>query len=89
MLTFAHRLVELSEQLELDDELMTPAQAYAMVRMELPSDDLLRPVLGKLKVRLASIVQCSGFGTVMPSVKFYQHFDDVLSCLSDRSSEVR
>ncbi|KAK5121809.1 hypothetical protein LTR85_004684 [Meristemomyces frigidus] len=80
------KLVELSEQLQLDDELMTPAQAYAMIRKELPSDDLLVPVLDMLKLPLASIVECLGFGAVMPSAKFYQHLDETLQTLEVTNS---
>jgi hypothetical protein len=75
-------LIELSQQLQLDDEQMTPAQVYAAVREEVPTDDLLQPVLQSLKVPLASMVQCLGFGAVLPADMFYQHLDGVLQTLS-------
>ena len=51
--------------LELDDEIMTPAQAYSAVRETVPSDDFLRPALQTLKKPLGSLVQCHGFGACM------------------------
>lgn len=52
-----------------------------MIRMEIPSDDFLRPVLDALKVTLASLVQCFGFGAVMPSNLFFEHLDGTLQTL--------
>lgn len=75
------RLVELSEQLPLDDEQMTPAQAYAAVRREVPKNNMLRPVLNALKAPLASLVECLGLGSVLPANAFYQHLDVVLQNL--------
>lgn len=59
------RLVELSELLKLDDESMTPAQAYTAVRETVPNDKFLRPTLDALKKPLGSMVQCHGFGACM------------------------
>jgi hypothetical protein len=70
--------VELSEQLQLDDEQLTPAMAYSVVRQEVPGDAALQPILRALKVPLASIAQCSGFGAWMPADMFYQHLDGAL-----------
>lgn len=77
------RLVELSEQLPLDDQQLTPAQAYAAIRQEISNDEMLRPVLEALKVPLAGIVQCLGFGAVMPTPMFYMHLDSALSTLNN------
>lgn len=57
--------MELSEALELDEEAMTPAQAYSAVREAVPTDKYLRPTLDALKKPLASLVQCHGFGACM------------------------
>ncbi|KXL46223.1 MAG: hypothetical protein FE78DRAFT_31082 [Acidomyces sp. 'richmondensis'] len=76
------KLVELSEQLQLDDQQLTPSQAYAAIRQEISSDEMLRPVLEALKVPLAGIVQCLGFGAVMETPLFYMHLDSVLSALN-------
>ena len=59
--------MELSEQLQLDDEQLTPAMAYSAIRQEVPNDGALRPVLDALKVPLSSMVQCGGFGSWMPA----------------------
>ncbi|KAK3691302.1 hypothetical protein LTR37_018708 [Vermiconidia calcicola] len=59
------KLVELSEMLDLDDELMTPAQAYSAIRETIPNQRYLRPSLELLKKPLASLVQCHGFGACM------------------------
>nr|POE51869.1 hypothetical protein CFP56_26076 [Quercus suber] len=59
------RLVKLSERLPLDDEQLTPAQAYSAIRENVPSDDWLIPVLNALIVSLCRLAQCGGFGTVL------------------------
>ena len=51
--------------LELDDESLTPAQAYSAVRETVPNDKYLRPMLEALKKPLGSLVQCHGFGACM------------------------
>ncbi|KAK5136312.1 hypothetical protein LTR08_003685 [Meristemomyces frigidus] len=81
------KLVELSDDLPIDDELMTPAQAYSMIRMEIPSDDL-RPVLDGLKITLASLVRCSGLGAVMPSNLFFEHLNGMLQTLKVKNSRL-
>ena len=53
--------------LQLDDEWMTPAQAYSAVRETVPNDNFLRPTLESLKKPLGSLVQCHGFGACMDS----------------------
>jgi hypothetical protein len=59
------RLVELSELLELDEDFMTPAQAYTAIRNNVPNERYLRPTLEMLKKPLASLVECHGFGACM------------------------
>ncbi|KAK6441045.1 hypothetical protein LTR95_002726 [Oleoguttula sp. CCFEE 5521] len=72
------KLVALSEKLELDDEILTPAQAYAAVRRALPSGRALQPVLERLKGRLAKVVECCGLGTVVKTEVFEEHLSSVL-----------
>nr|POE82748.1 hypothetical protein CFP56_68152 [Quercus suber] len=58
-------LVELAGRLELSDDQLTPAQAYAITRSRVPSQSLLKPVLEALVVPLAELATCCGFGTVL------------------------
>ena len=51
--------------LELDDESLTPAQAYSAVRQMVPKESYLRPALEALKKPLGSLTQCHGFGACM------------------------
>lgn len=81
------RLVAFSEQLQLNDEQVTPAQAYSTIRQEVPSEAFLVPVLEALKVPLGSLVQCSGFGAYMTAEMFYRHFDGALQSVKARQSE--
>ena len=60
-----YRLVELSAKLELDEELMTPAQAYSAIRETVPNESYLQPTLEALKKPLASQMECRGFGACM------------------------
>ncbi|KAK5683766.1 hypothetical protein LTR17_027227 [Elasticomyces elasticus] len=75
------KLVHFSEQLDLDDEQFTPAMAYSAIKRELPSDEFLEPVLEALKIPLASVVQCSGFGVGF----LIMLLPDVRKTLADRS----
>ena len=56
--------------LELDEESMTPAQAYSAVRETVPNDRFLRPALEALKKPLSSLVQCHGFGACMDTAMY-------------------
>lgn len=56
--------------LEIDEEFVTPAQAYAAVRETVPNDDYLRPVLEALKKPLGNLVKCFGFGAGMDSTLY-------------------
>ncbi|KAK3049821.1 hypothetical protein LTR09_008997 [Extremus antarcticus] len=75
------KLVELSQLLELDDESLTPAQAYMAVRGNVPDERWLRPTLESLKKPLGSLVQCHGFGACMDAPMFWQHFDSAMETL--------
>lgn len=72
----------MSENLPIKREEITPAQAYAVVKQNLPSVDLLRPVLEALKEPLGLVVTCYGFGATMPTETFERHFDTVCQTLS-------
>lgn len=76
-----HRLVRMSENLPLDDEEITPAQAYSAVRGRVPNLQLIKPVLGTMKTVLAEHVSCKGFGSVMPTDLFCQHLERTLNGL--------
>ncbi|KAK5107637.1 hypothetical protein LTR62_000972 [Meristemomyces frigidus] len=73
------KLVHLSSQLELDDEQVTPAMAYATIKRELPEGTALKSVLDAMKVPLSKVVKCSGFGAWMPIETFQQCFQQVCS----------
>ncbi|KAK5693852.1 hypothetical protein LTR17_024965 [Elasticomyces elasticus] len=75
------KLVHFSEQLDLDDEQLTPVMAYSAIKRELPSDEFLEPILEALKMPLASVVQCSGFGVGV----LIMLLPDVRKTLADRS----
>ncbi|KAK5147156.1 hypothetical protein LTR32_001352 [Rachicladosporium monterosium] len=75
------KLVHLSEQLELDDERLTPAMIYSAIRHELPGDEFLRPVLEALK--------CSGFGAYVETHVFYQYLDEALSNLNPSGADMQ
>ncbi len=83
------RLVHLSEQLELDDERLTPTMIYSAIRHELPGDEFLRPVLEALKVPLAMMAQCSGFGAYVETHVFYQYLDEALSNLNPSGADMQ
>jgi len=72
----------LSEQLELDDESMTPAQAYAAVRRAVLTDEMLRPILQALIVPLASVVECQGLGSVLPAGVFWEQLNQTLEAFN-------
>lgn len=64
------RLVELAGMLDLDDEFVTPAQAYSAVRNTVPNEKFLRPTLEALKQPLGAITKCQGFGAGMDAVLY-------------------
>lgn len=72
------RLVQLSEQLDLSDDLITPAQAYAALSKDFPQAPILKRALADLKPRLAAVSHCEGLGAVIPTETFRQHLDELL-----------
>ena len=77
----SNRLIALSTNLPIDEEEITPAQAYSALRNSVPSERLLQPALDALKGPLGGIVECRGFGTVMPTQVFRQYLGAVLEGL--------
>lgn len=73
------RLVRLAEAMKLDDELLTPAQAYAATKAKVSNPSMLKTILDRLKVSLAAISDCEGFGAIIPTVLFYQHLDAAMA----------
>ena len=76
------RLVDLSSELNPDDELMTPAQAYSAIRKSVLTSGRLREVLSALREPLGSLVECFGFGAVMPADKFWQQLGGINNATS-------
>lgn len=75
----------MSENLPIDEEEITPAQAYSAIRDSVPSEDLLKPALDALKLPLSGIVECRGFGTVMPTDMFRQYLHTTVETLKLQS----
>ncbi|RMY67634.1 hypothetical protein D0863_07660 [Hortaea werneckii] len=76
-------LIALSSQLPLDDDMMTPAQVYSTICLEVPlsssgGDSGRSHVMQILKVPLSRKVSCFGFGAALPAVDFYEVFDDAV-----------
>ncbi|WPH04628.1 Hypothetical protein R9X50_00752100 [Acrodontium crateriforme] len=80
------KLVKLSEDLPIDDDFITPAQAYAAIKEGVPSEELLRPTLDLLKAPLSGLVGCQGFGALMPTDAFWQQVDSVLQTFPSSTS---
>ncbi|RMX89031.1 hypothetical protein D0869_01166 [Hortaea werneckii] len=77
------KLVTLSAQLPLSDDMMTPAQVYSTICLEVPlsssgGDSGRSHVMQILKVPLSRKVSCFGFGAALPAVDFYEVFDDAV-----------
>ncbi|KAF2723930.1 hypothetical protein K431DRAFT_282624 [Polychaeton citri CBS 116435] len=75
------KLVAMSEHLQIDDEQITPSQAYSAIKDRLPNNDYLRPTLEALKEPLGSLVNCYGFGAVLSTELFWQFLDGVVQAL--------
>lgn len=71
----------MSSNLPIDDEEITPAQAYSAIRDSVLNEQMLKPCLDALKLPLSGIVECRGFGTVMPTEMFWEHLHSVLETL--------
>ncbi|KAF2162731.1 hypothetical protein M409DRAFT_69013 [Zasmidium cellare ATCC 36951] len=79
--TEIEKLITLSSNLPIDEEEITPAQAYSVIRDSVPSEGLLKPCLEALKGPLSGIVECRGFGTVMPTDVFRRYLGATLEGL--------
>ncbi|KAI6819473.1 hypothetical protein KC340_g6241 [Hortaea werneckii] len=83
-------LITLSSQFPVNDDMMTPAQIYSTICLELP---LLSPenssrsrIMEALKVPLSQKVSCFGFGAALPAVDFYAVFDSAMTAMSETSN---
>ena len=65
-------MVQLAGLLELDEDSMTPAQAYSAILASCPDEASLRAMLDAMKTSLGSEVTCQGFGAVMDAPKYAQ-----------------
>lgn len=77
----AHRLVELSAKLAVNDTDITPAQAYSAVRQAVPSHRFLRPILQALKQPLGKVVHRTHFGSLLDATLFWEHFNVTLQSM--------
>lgn len=75
------RLIGLSIGLDLDDDQLTPAQAYAAVRDSVPGPAFVRPVLDALKGTLGGMVECRHFGSVVEAGGFWRCFEGAVEGL--------
>ncbi|KAI7372729.1 hypothetical protein KC336_g20587 [Hortaea werneckii] len=82
-------LIFLSSQLPVNDDMMTPAQIYSTICLELPllsSENSSRGrIMEALKVPLSQKVSCFGFGAALPAVDFYAVFDSAMTAMSETS----
>ncbi|RMZ23701.1 hypothetical protein D0859_12250 [Hortaea werneckii] len=89
-LTNSRRLITLSSQLPVNDDMMTPAQIYSTICLEIPllsSENSSRGrIMEALKVPLSQKVSCFGFGAALPAVDFYAVFDSVMTAMSETST---
>ncbi|KAI7494452.1 hypothetical protein KC367_g8015 [Hortaea werneckii] len=84
------KLIILSSQLPVNDDMMTPAQIYSTICLEIPllsSENSSRGrIMEALKVPLSQKVSCFGFGAALPAVDFYAVFDSVMTAMSETST---
>ncbi|KAI6790243.1 hypothetical protein KC363_g7486 [Hortaea werneckii] len=84
------KLVTLSSQLPVNDDMMTPAQAYSTICLELPllssKNSSIGRIMEALKVPLSQKVSCFGFGAALPAVDFYAVFDSAMTAMSETSN---
>ncbi|RMY22663.1 hypothetical protein D0867_02569 [Hortaea werneckii] len=86
------KLVTLSAQLPLNDDMMTPAQVYSTICLEVPlsspdGDTSRSRIMEALKVPLSRKVSCFGFGAALRAVDFYEVFDDAVRAMGKTSDE--
>ncbi|RMX87805.1 hypothetical protein D0869_02084 [Hortaea werneckii] len=86
------KLVTLSAQLPLNDDMMTPAQVYSTICLEVPlsssnRDSGISRIMEALKVPLSRKVSCFGFGAALPALYFYEVLDDAVRSMEKTSDE--
>ncbi|KAI7082510.1 hypothetical protein KC356_g8308 [Hortaea werneckii] len=83
------KLITLSSQLPVNDDMMTPAQIYSTICLELPllycENSSRGRIMEALKVPLSQKVSCFGFGAALPAVDFYAVFDSAMTAMSETS----
>lgn len=90
-LTNNNRLITLSSQLPVNDDMMTPAQIYSTICLEIPPSSSSGTssrgrVMEALKVPLSRKVTCYGFGAALPAVDFYAVFDSAVRGMRETSN---
>ncbi|RMZ09625.1 hypothetical protein D0864_01464 [Hortaea werneckii] len=89
-LTDNNRLITLSSQLPVNDDMMTPAQVYSTICLEIPPSSSEPSGRGRimeaLKVPLSRKVSCFGFGAALPAVDFYAVFDSAVRGMRETSN---
>lgn len=90
-LTKENRLIALSSQLPVDDDMMTPAQVYSTICLEISltsSGEVSgrSRIMEALKVPLSRKVSCFGFGAALPAVYFYEVLDDAVRGMGNTSN---
>ncbi|RMY97395.1 hypothetical protein D0862_08090 [Hortaea werneckii] len=85
------KLIALSSQLPVDDDMMTPAQVYSTICLEISltsSGEVSgrSRIMEALKVPLSRKVSCFGFGAALPAVYFYEVLDDAVRGMGNTSN---
>ncbi|KAI7254195.1 hypothetical protein KC343_g5801 [Hortaea werneckii] len=84
------KLITLSSQLPVNDDMMTPAQVYSTICLEIPPSSSEPSGRGRimeaLKVPLSRKVSCFGFGAALPAVDFYAVFDSAVRGMRETSN---
>ncbi|KAI7263326.1 hypothetical protein KC345_g9180 [Hortaea werneckii] len=81
------KLIALSSQLPVNDDMMTPAQIYSTICLEIPPSSSSSGTSSRsriteaLKVPLSRKVTCCGFGAALPAVEFYAVFDSAMGAM--------
>ncbi|KAI6843494.1 hypothetical protein KC332_g3903 [Hortaea werneckii] len=84
------KLIALSSQLPVNDDMMTPAQIYSTICLEIPpfsssssGTSSRGRIMEALKVPLSRKVSCFGFGAALPAVDFYAVFDSAVRAIKE------
>ncbi|KAI7270206.1 hypothetical protein KC352_g8351 [Hortaea werneckii] len=87
------KLITLSSQLPVNDDMMTPAQIYSTICLEIPPSSSSSSgtssrgrIMEVLKVPLSRKVSCYGFGAALPAVDFYAVFDSAVRGIGETSN---